>query len=90
MVYMQRTWDMDEHPSAADVPGAWRKCAHRDVRTVKPYGLQSAPKSDAYGVCDNGAPTRIAGYDHGRRGRLRQLQAKRERARAKRALRVAE
>lgn len=53
---------------------------------MRPYGLTTAPKSDAYAVIDNGAPTRTAGRDHGRRRQWRRYQARRERARARRAI----
>lgn len=57
---------------------------------MKPYGLTSAPKGSAYYAIENGAKTRIAGGDHGRRHRWRQLQAKRERARVRAALKAGE
>jgi len=53
---------------------------------VKPYGLTTGWKGSAYHVTEHGAKTRIAGGDHGRRHRWRQLQAKGERARVRAAL----
>jgi len=57
---------------------------------VRPYGLTTAPKSDHYAVIDDAPKSQQAGDFHGRRHRIRQLQAKRERARVRSGLKEQE